>query len=200
VFIPLDWIIGGREYAGQGWRMLMEQLSAGRGISLPSLSCGAIQLAARASSAHAAVREQFGLPIGRFEGVRERLARLAGFTYFMNATRRLTVAAVDAGEKPAIATAITKAYLTEGMRTGVNDGMDVMAGNAICQGPRNILARIYMAIPIGITVEGANILTRSMIVFGQGAIRCHPFVLREMEAIAANDLAGFDEAIFAHFN
>src|SRR5690606_29477994 len=126
--------------------------------------------------------------------------RLAGFTYFMNATRRLTVAAVDAGEKPAIATAITKAYLTEGMRTGVNDGMDVMAGNAICQGPRNILARIYMAIPIGITVEGANILTRSMIVFGQGAIRCHPFVLREMEAIAANDLAGFDEAIFAHFN
>src|SRR5690606_29948157 len=116
VFIPLDWIIGGRDYAGQGWRMLMEQLSAGRGISLPSLSCGATQLAARATSAHALVREQFGLPIGRFEGVREPLARIGGHAYFMNATRRLTVGAVDAGERPAIATAITKAYLTEAMR------------------------------------------------------------------------------------
>ncbi|MDT8398610.1 MAG: acyl-CoA dehydrogenase [Pseudomonadales bacterium] len=200
VFIPLHYIIGGQDYAGQGWRMLMEQLSAGRGISLPSLSVGAAQLATRVTTAYANVREQFGLPIGRFEGVRERLARIGGHTYFMNAARKFTAGAVDAGESPSVATAIAKAYMTEGMRLVINDGMDIMAGSAICRGPGNIFSRPYIAIPIGITVEGANILTRSMIIFGQGAIRCHPFVQKEVEAIAQGDTKAFDAAFFGHVN
>lgn len=198
VFVPIDAIIGGRAGAGQGWKMLMESLSAGRSISLPSVSVAGAQLSARVASAYAMVREQFDTPIGRFEGVEEPLARIAGLTYATDATRSLTVAAVDAGEKPAVLSAIAKAYCTEAMRTVVNDAMDIRAGAAIMRGPRNILGRIYATIPIGITVEGANILTRSMVVYGQGAIRCHPFALEEMEAVAGDDLERFDRAFFGH--
>ncbi len=198
VFVPLDCIIGGRDGAGNGWRMLMESLAAGRCISLPSQSVGAAELAARSTSAYATVREQFGLPIGKFEGVREPLARIAGHAYFMNAARRLAFGAVDAGEKPSVISAIVKAYLTEGSRLCINDAMDIHAGAAICRGPENIFARISNAIPIGITVEGANILTRSLIIFGQGVMRCHPFVLDEMEAIKSGDVRAFDRAFFGH--
>jgi acyl-CoA dehydrogenase len=198
VFVPLDAIIGGPAMAGQGWRMLMETLAVGRSISLPAVSVGGAELAARVVSAYAMVREQFDTPIGRFEGVEEPLARIGGLTYAMNATRVLTAAWVDAGERPAVLSAIAKAYLTEGMRSVVNDAMDIRAGAAIMRGPRNILARAYQAVPIGITVEGANILTRSMIIYGQGAIRCHPYAQAEMRAVAAGDLAGFDRALWGH--
>ncbi len=198
VFVPVDFIIGGQDGAGQGWKMLMDSLAAGRSISLPSLSVAAVELAARATGAYATVREQFNLPIGRFEGVEEPLARIAGHAYLMNAVRVLTCAAVDAGEKPAVLSAIAKAYLTDGMRKSVIDAMDIMAGAAICSGPRNIMSRIYVSAPIGITVEGANILTRSLITFGQGSIRCHPFVQAEIQAVAENDLKGFDKAFFGH--
>jgi acyl-CoA dehydrogenase len=198
VFVPLDAIIGGREGAGRGWRMLMQSLAAGRSISLPSLSVGAAKLSARVISAYAMVREQFDTPIGRFEGVEEPVARIAGHTYMMEAARRLTVGAVDAGEKPAVLSAIAKAWLTEGMRDVVDDAMDVRAGAAIQRGPRNTLARAHAAVPIGITVEGANILTRSMIIYGQGAIRCHPYALEEIRAFEARDLDRFDRAFWAH--
>ncbi len=198
VFVPLDAIIGGPEMAGQGWRMLMETLAVGRSISLPAVSVGGAQLATRVVSAYAMVREQFDTPIGRFEGVEEPLARIGGLTYLMSATRTLTAGWVDAGERPAVLSAIAKAYLTEAMRDVVNDAMDIRAGAAIMRGPRNILARAYQAAPIGITVEGANILTRSMIIYGQGAIRCHPFAQKEMAAAAADDLEAFDHALWGH--
>lgn len=198
VFVPLDYIIGGVDGAGKGWRMLMESLAAGRSISLPSQSVGAAELAARACSAYASVREQFGMPIAKFEGIRERLARIGGHAYFMNAARRLAFGAVDAGQKPSVISAIVKAYLTEGSRLCINDAMDIHAGAAICRGPSNLFARAFNAIPVGITVEGANILTRSLIIFGQGAIRCHPFVLVEMEAANAGDVRSFDQAFFGH--
>ncbi|MET0225715.1 MAG: acyl-CoA dehydrogenase [Dokdonella sp.] len=201
VFVPLDEaIIGGREQIGHGWRMLMESLAAGRSISLPALSIGAAQLATRICGAYATVREQFDTPIGRFEGIEEPLARIAGLTYLMTATRNLTCGALDAGEKPAVIGNIAKAYLTDTMRQVVGDAMDIRAGSAIQRGPRNALARAWDAVPIGITVEGANILTRTMIVYGQGAIRCHPFVQKEIDAVAKNDLAAFDRAIFGHMN
>jgi len=200
VFIPLDFVIGGREQVGNGWRMLMETLAAGRGISLPSLSVGAAELACRATTAYGQVREQFGLPIGRFEGVAERIARIGGNTYVMDAVRKLGAGAVDAGERPSVASAIAKAYLTEGMRLCLNDAMDIHAGSAISRGPKNIFSRPYISIPIGITVEGANILTRSLIVFGQGAMRCHPFAHAEMTAIEEKDLKAFDIALFGHIN
>jgi len=200
VFAPLDCIIGGRAGIGQGWRMLMECLAAGRSISLPALSVGAAQMATRVSGAYATVREQFDTPIGRFEGIEEPLARIAGKTYLMTATRTLTCGALDAGEKPAVLSAIAKAYLTEGMREVVTDAMDIRAGAAIQRGPRNSLARMWDAVPIGITVEGANILTRSMIIYGQGAIRCHPFLQHEITAIADSDLKKFDKALFGHIN
>ena len=200
VFVPMDAVIGGRDGIGQGWRMLMESLAEGRSISLPSLSVGAAQLAVRATGAYGTLREQFNTPIGRFEGIEEPLARTAAGAYFMNAARILTCGAVDAGEKPAVLSAIVKAYLTENMRAIINDAMDVLAGAAICRGPRNIVGRPYIGIPIGITVEGANILTRSLIIYGQGAIRSHPFVRDEMEAVAAGDLARFDKAFFGHVN
>ncbi len=198
VFVPLDCIIGGPAQAGKGWRMLMQSLAAGRGISLPGLSNGASQLATRVVGAYATVREQFGLAIGRFEGVETRIARIAGLTYLIDGARRLTLGAIDAGERPSVLTAIMKAYTTEAMRTVVNDAMDVVGGAGICRGPRNVLSRAYQSVPIGITVEGANILTRSMIVFGQGAIRCHPFVQAELEAEAAGDVEKFDRAFFGH--
>ncbi|HEX7077256.1 MAG TPA: acyl-CoA dehydrogenase [Candidatus Eisenbacteria bacterium] len=198
VFVPLEFIIGGPEMAGKGWRMLMENLAAGRGISLPSLASGCSQLATRVVTAYGTVREQFGLPIGRFEGIEEPIARIVGRTYLMDAARRLTLGAVDEGQKPAVISAIVKHYLTEGMRAVVNDAMDVQAGAGISRGPRNVLAAAYAAVPIGITVEGANILTRSLIIYGQGAVRCHPYVQKEMAAIAKRDLAAFDRAFFAH--
>jgi len=202
VFIPLDWIIGGPERAGQGWRMLMECLGVGRSISLPALSTGAGKLACRATGAYARIRRQFKLPIGQLEGVEEPLARMAGITWQMEAARVMTCGAVDRGEKPSVLSAIVKQSLTEGMRQVVNDAMDVQGGSAICLGPRNLLGRVYQSIPIGITVEGANILTRTMIIFGQGAVRCHPYVLREIRAVAdpdrARGLIDFDRAFFGH--
>lgn len=198
VFVPLDWIIGGPKMAGQGWRMLMECLSAGRSISLPANSVGGSQMAVRAIGAYASIREQFNLAIGRFEGVETPLARMAGTLYWMNAMRWVTAGAVDSGEKPAVISAIAKHYATEGLRRVINDAMDIQGGAGICKGPRNVLAVGYQATPIGITVEGANILTRSMIIFGQGAIRCHPFALSEMRAAQAKDSAAFDQAFFGH--
>ena len=200
VFVPLDFIIGGRDGAGRGWHMLMDCLAAGRSISLPSQSAAAAQYATRVVGAYATIREQFNLPIGRFEGIEEPLARIGGHTYMMDAARRLTCGAVDAGEKPAVLSAIVKAYLTDSMRNVINDAMDIQAGAAICRGPRNMLGRGFVAVPIGITVEGANILTRSMIVYGQGAVRCHPFVQEEMSAVAVGDTKRFDRAIFGHIN
>ncbi|MBK7875266.1 MAG: acyl-CoA dehydrogenase [Planctomycetes bacterium] len=200
VFVPLEFIIGGAKMAGQGWRMLMECLSAGRSISLPANACGGAQLATRVIGAYGTVREQFNLSIGRFEGVEAPIARIAGTTYWMNAMRKVTAGAVDAGEKPAVISAIAKHWSTEAARRVIADAMDVQGGAAICKGPRNTLAYAYQGIPIGITVEGANILTRTMIVFGQGAIRCHPFAFQEMEAARKKDLAAFDTAFFGHVN
>ncbi|MDX1738224.1 MAG: acyl-CoA dehydrogenase domain-containing protein, partial [Alphaproteobacteria bacterium] len=180
------------------WKMLMESLAAGRSISLPSQAQSAAELALRAASAYGGIREQFGLEIGKFEGIKEKLSSIAGHAYVMNSARRLAFGAVDAGEKPSVISAIVKAYLTEGARKCINDAMDIHAGAAICRGPANIYARPYNAIPIGITVEGANILTRSLIVFGQGAIRCHPFILQEMQAVQTKDVSAFDKAFFGH--
>ena len=198
VFVPLNFIIGGEPMAGEGWRMLMESLAAGRSISLPALSVALAQLATRVVGAYATIREQFDTPIGRFEGIEEPLARIGSLTYIMDAARKLTAGAVDDGERPVVASAIVKAYLTEAMRKVINDAMDIRAGAAICLGPRNVLAHAYQAVPVGITVEGANILTRSMIIYGQGAIRCHPYVQAEMQAAAENDTAKFDLAFFGH--
>lgn len=202
VFMPLDWIIGGPQMAGQGWRMLMECLAAGRSISLPSLSTGFAKLAARSVGAYARVRSQFKTPIGKFEGVEEALTRIAASTYMMDATRIMTASAVDLGEKPAVASAIAKLHVTEVCRHVIIDAMDVLGGKGIMLGPNNLLGRAYEQVPIGITVEGANILTRSLIVFGQGAIRCHPFVLKEIEATRETDHAKasalFDAALFGH--
>ncbi len=202
VFMPLDWIIGGPAMAGQGWRMLMECLAAGRSISLPSSNTGMSKLTARAVGGYARVRSQFRTPVGKFEGVEEALARIGGHTYMMDATRIMTAGAVDLGEKPAVASAIAKLHVTEMGRQVVNDAMDVIGGKGICLGPSNFLGRAYQQIPIGITVEGANILTRSLIIFGQGAIRCHPYVLKEIEAAknpdARRGLADFDAALFGH--
>ncbi|MFQ5468853.1 MAG: acyl-CoA dehydrogenase [Gammaproteobacteria bacterium] len=202
VFIPMDWLIGGAEWAGQGWRMLMESLAAGRSISLPALSTGGGKLACRATGAYARIRKQFKMAIGQFEGVEEALARIAANAYVMDAARTMTAGAVDLGEKPSVPSAIVKYNLTERMRQSINDAMDIQGGTGICMGPRNLVGRIYQAIPISITVEGANILTRTLITYGQGAIRCHPFVLKEMMAVneknAEKSLQEFDAAFFGH--
>jgi acyl-CoA dehydrogenase len=198
VFIPMSWIIGGEAMVGKGWRMLVECLAAGRSISLPSMSMAAGKLGSRATGAYARVRYQFKMPIGRFEGVEEPLARIGGNTYMMDATRRMTMAALDLGEKPSVISAICKFHMTERMRQVLNDAMDIHGGKGIMMGPNNYLGRAYETIPIAITVEGANILTRSMIIFGQGAIRCHPYVLKEIAAAGANDLAAFDRALWSH--
>lgn len=204
VFIPMEYIIGGTEYVGQGWRMLMECLAAGRSISLPASSIGVMKQAARTSGAYARVRKQFKLPIGRFEGVEEPLARIGAHTYMVDAARQFTALAVDMGEKPSVISAVIKYHATERGRIVINDAMDVHGGKGICMGPDNYLARNYQQTPIGITVEGANILTRSMIIFGQGAIRAHPYVLKEIAAAHEpdRDLAQhlFDEALFAHIS
>lgn len=202
VFIPMEWIIGGQEMVGQGWRMLMESLSVGRGISLPSNGVASGKSVARFVGAYSRVRKQFNLPIGKFEGIEEALGRIAGLTYTMDAGRRLTCAALDNGEKPSVVSAILKYYNTENMRTVINDGMDIVGGKGICMGPGNFLARPYQAIPVGITVEGANILTRSLIVFGQGAIRCHPWLMEEITSASLPDqkvaLEKFDAALMGH--
>jgi acyl-CoA dehydrogenase len=203
VFIPLEWIVGGKKGAGQGWRMLMECLAAGRSISLPALSTGGAKYIARVAGAYARVRRQFRLPIGRFEGIEEVLARIAGQCYLMDALRVMTCGAVDRGERPAVISAIVKYQCTERLRKVINDGMDVVGGSGICRGPHNLLSRFYQAAPIGITVEGANILTRSMIIFGQGAIRCHPYIHKLMLAAANPDadrgMTDFEQLLSDHF-
>lgn len=200
VFIPLEWIIGGREYAGQGWRMLVECLSVGRCISLPAMSVACGKLTTYVTGAYARIRDQFGLPIGKFEGVDEAMARIGGFAYQMESSQDLALAGLDSGEKPSVISAVLKYHNTERMRKTLNDAMDVHGGRTVVLGPRNYLANAYQSIPIGITVEGANILTRSMIIYGQGAIRSHPYVLREMRAAMANDGKEFDSAFTGHIN
>lgn len=198
VFIPMHWVIGGQDYVGQGWRMLVECLSVGRCISLPATSVASGQFASYVTGAYARVREQFGMSIGKFEGVDEALARIGGYTYQMDAAQRLALIGLDSGEKPSVISAILKYHNTERMRKVLNDAMDVHGGKAVVLGPRNYLGNAYQQIPIAITVEGANILTRSMIIYGQGAIRCHPYVLQELKAASTNDLVAFDTAITAH--
>ncbi|WP_036828568.1 acyl-CoA dehydrogenase domain-containing protein, partial [Photobacterium sanctipauli] len=202
VFVPIDFIIGGQEMAGQGWRMLVECLSVGRGITLPSNSTGGLKSAALATGAYARIRRQFKLPIGRMEGIEEPLARIAGNAYVMDAASSFTVAGIDLGEKPSVISAIVKYHCTHRGQKSVIDAMDIAGGKGICMGPSNFLARGYQGAPIAVTVEGANILTRSMIIFGQGAIRCHPYVLEEMNAAYDDDaekaLADFDNAVFGH--
>ncbi|ESS74052.1 acyl-coenzyme A dehydrogenase FadE [Methyloglobulus morosus KoM1] len=198
VFIPMDWIIGGVAQVGNGWKMLMQCLTTGRAISLPALSVGAAKFTCRNTGAYARIRKQFNLPIGEFEGIEEVLARMAGETYILDAARQVTNAALDQGEKPAVISAILKYELTERMRRVVNDGMDIQGGSGICLGPKNYLGRVYQVIPVSITVEGANILTRTMMIFGQGAIRCHPYIQQEMAAIAEGKLEQFDKVFFQH--
>ncbi|SET26582.1 acyl-CoA dehydrogenase [Nitrosomonas marina] len=202
VFIPMDWIIGGRNGVGQGWRMLMNCLAVGRSISLPATSTGSAKLAARTSGAYSRVRVQFNLPIGYFEGIEEALARIGGNTYMMDAARIMTAGAVDLGEKPSVISAIVKYHLTERARQIINDAMDIHGGKGICIGPRNYLGRTYQHMPVSITVEGANILTRNMIIFGQGAIRCHPYILQEITAAHDTDKKraskAFDSALVGH--
>lgn len=201
VFIPMDWVIGGQQRVGQGWPMLMHCLSAGRAISLPALSVANGKLLSQVSGAYARVRYQFKQPIGNFEGIQEPLARIAGETYRMDAAHRMTLVALDQGEKPAVLSAILKANLTEAYRRLTIDAMDIHGGKGIIMGPRNYLGLIYQSVPVAITVEGANILTRSMIIFGQGAIRCHPWLLKEMTAAtseAPDARSQFDRAFFGH--
>jgi acyl-CoA dehydrogenase len=202
VFIPIDHIIGGATQAGKGWKMLMSALAAGRGISLPSLSAAGTVFAAHVSGAYARIREQFHVPIGRFEAIQERLARIAATAYLLDAARRLTCAAIDHGHKPAVITAVMKQQATERLRIACNDAMDIHGGKAVQEGPLNYLGSFYRGVPIGITVEGANIVTRSLIQFGQGAIRSHPFLLKEITALEDPDrsrgLDSFDQLFWAH--
>ena len=199
VVVPLEEaVIGGAAGAGQGWRMLMESLAAGRGISLPALAVGGTRKTALVAGAHALIRKQFGLSIGKFEGIEEPLARLGGRSYLLEAARRYTCGGLDQGAKPAVVTAMAKLYFTEINRLAVTDGMDILAGNAISRGPRNTMAHAHWAVPIAITVEGANILTRTLMIFGQGAIRCHPYTLRQIRALEAWDVKDFDRAFWGH--
>lgn len=202
VFIPMDYLIGGQEMIGHGWKMLMNCLAVGRSISLPAGGTGAAKMASMTTGAYARIRRQFNLPIGEFEGVQEALARIGGNTYVMDAARSMTAGAVDLGEKPAVLSGVVKYHITERMRQCLNDAMDVHGGKGICMGPKNYLGRGYQSIPISITVEGANILTRSMMIFGQGAIRSHPYVLQEMLATQDPDqdraIARFDALLYEH--
>ncbi|MFI3246813.1 MAG: acyl-CoA dehydrogenase FadE [Ferrimonas sp.] len=202
VFVPLDFIIGGPEMAGQGWRMLVECLSVGRGITLPSSAAGGMKTLAGLTGGYARIRRQFKLPIGKMEGIEEPLARIGGNAYLMDGVSTLTTTALNLGEKPSVISAIVKMHLTDRMQRGVIDAMDIHGGKGICLGPNNYLGRAYQGAPIAVTVEGANILTRAMIIYGQGAIRCHPYILKEMEAAFAEDkhqgLDDFDKAIWGH--
>src|SRR5579885_1551070 len=202
VFVPLSQLIGGPDMAGHGWRMLVECLSVGRAISLPSNTTGGVRMAAIVTGAYARLRKQFGIAIGRFEGVEEALARIGGYAYLMTALSRATAAAVDRGEKPAVPSAIAKYHCTELAREVAREAMDVHGGKGVQLGPKNYLGRGWQGAPIAVTVEGANILTRSMMIFGQGAIRCHPYVLKELEATRIADyrerLIAFDRVLFQH--
>ncbi len=202
VFVPMDAIIGGQERIGQGWKMLVTALAAGRGIMLPAMSVAGMKVAAYSTGAYARIREQFNIPVSRFEGIQEVAARIAGDTYKMDAARRLTLQALDKGEKPSVISAIMKYHATERMRTATNDAMDVHSGKAVIDGPKNYLSSAYRALPIAIAVEGANIMTRSLMIYGQGSIRCHPYIQREMEAAQNDDrsqgLLDFDDALFKH--
>ena len=202
VFIPLDTLIGGTEMIGQGWRMLVECLSVGRAISLPSTSTGGSKMAALATGAYSRIRKQFNMPIGRFEGIEAALARIAGNAYATSALSRMTATAVDLGEKPAVPSAIAKYHATEMSREVITDAMDVHGGKGVVLGPKNYLGRGWQGVPVVITVEGANILTRSLIIFGQGAIRCHPYVLKEIEAANIENererIERFDDLLFSH--
>ncbi|WP_414831614.1 acyl-CoA dehydrogenase [Afifella sp. YEN Y35] len=202
VFVPLSAIIGGEEQIGKGWKMLMSALAAGRGISLPSLSSAAASFAARTTGAYSRIRHQFNLPVGKFEGVQEHLAQLAGTAYQLDAARRMTCASLDQGYKSGVIAAIMKAHATYRMRESVNDAYDIHSGKAVIDGPKNYLGNLYRAVPVGITVEGANILTRNLMIYGQGAIRAHPFILKEMMALSETDrdkgIKEFDEAFWGH--
>ena len=202
VFVPLDFIIGGSDMAGQGWRMLVECLAVGRAITLPSNSAGGVKAAALATGAYSRIRRQFKMPIGKMEGIEEPLARIGANAYLMDAVTTMSTGAIDLGEKPSVISAIAKYHLTEKMRSSMIDAMDIHGGKGICMGPNNYLARGYQGAPIAVTVEGANILTRSLIIYGQGAIRCHPYVLAELEAANNSDneqaLNDFDHALFGH--
>ena len=201
IFVPIDFIIGGQEMAGQGWRMLVECLSVGRGITLPSSATGGVKTASLATGAYSRIRRQFKQPIGKMEGIEEPLARLGGNAYLLDAASKLTVAGIDLGEKPSVISAIVKYHCTHRAQRCVIDAMDIVGGKGICLGPSNFLARGYQGSPIAITVEGANILTRSMIIYGQGAIRCHPYVLEEMDAAYSDDsnaVDKFDAALAGH--
>ncbi len=202
VFIPMDWVVGGQDYVGKGWRMLVELLSIGRAISLPAMGVACGKMSYRMTGAYARVREQFNTSIGNFEGVEEALARIAGLTYRLEATRKMTAHAVDLGVKPSVISAIAKYHMTEMGRQIINDSMDIHGGRGLITGERNYLASAYNSIPVSITVEGANILTRNLMIFGQGAIRCHPWVYEQMLSVSAdNQLAGlkqFDRAFFSH--
>jgi alkylation response protein AidB-like acyl-CoA dehydrogenase len=200
VFIPLDWIIGGTNMAGQGWRMLMESLSIGRSISLPALSTACCKMAFRVTGAYSKIRKQFNTSISSFEGVEEGLGYIAGYTYMLEACRIMTAGAIDQNINPSIVSAIAKYHMTEMCRHVVSHSMDIHAGQMIQAGPRNILANAYLALPISITVEGANILTRNLIIFGQGAIRCHPYILQEIELITSpkTSVKELDKVLMAH--
>ena len=202
VFIPVDWIIGGPDYAGKGWKMLIECLSAGRGISLPALSTGNCQLSARTTAIYAMVRQQFNSPLYKFEGVSEGLATLGANAYMTEAVRQMTAMAIDQGNKPSVVTAIAKYHMTEAARSSINIAMDIHGGKGIQMGPNNYLASLYMAMPVSITVEGANILTRNLMIFGQGATRCHPYVFDELIAAANPDqeqaLSDFETLLGKH--
>ncbi len=198
VIVPIDTIIGGKEGAGNGWRMLMESLAVGRGISLPAQSIGGAKMAFRAIGAYTAIRKQFGLNIGKFEGIEEPMARIGGYTYLMEASRSYICGALDKGAKPAVVTAIAKYNFTELGREVINDSMDIVGGAGISLGPRNLFGHSYISTPIAITVEGANILTRTLMIFGQGAIRSHPYALKEINALMAKDVKAFDDAFTKH--
>jgi acyl-CoA dehydrogenase len=198
VFVPMDWIIGGEKQVGQGWRMLMECLAAGRAISLPALGSAMQQTALYVSNGYGQIREQFGMPVGKFHAVAGLVAQMSAELYATDAARRYTAAALDKGERPSVASAILKVQLTEAGRRAVNHGMDILGGKGIISGRSNLLGVAYRQAPIAITVEGANILTRALIVFGQGAVRCHPHVLDEMAAVQAGDETALGKALMAH--
>ena len=199
VIISIEDVIGGEKGLGNGWKMLMESLAAGRGISLPATSTGSGQMATKVVSAYTQIREQFGLPIAKFEGIEEAMARVSGFTYLMTAARKFVTGAIDEGKKPSVITAISKYHFTELGRKVINDSMDILGGSAISRGPRNTLAHAYMNIPIGITVEGANIMTRTLIHFGQGLIRCNPYLYKQVDSLNKKDYKLFDKALWNYF-
>ncbi len=198
VFVPMDWIIGGEAQVGQGWRMLMECLAAGRAISLPALGAATQQSSVFIANGYGKVREQFGMPIGKFDAIAGIIAGMAAELYATDAARRFTAAALDQGAQPSVASAILKVHLTEAGRTSINHAMDILGGKGIINGPSNLLSVAYRHMPVAITVEGANILTRSLIIFGQGAVRCHPYVMAEMQAVERKDEEALGQALLGH--